>query len=414
MGDLVVGIDVGTTKVAAIVGEVRADDVYVVGVGLEPSRGMKRGVVTDIAQLAQAIGAAVHKAERSSGYDISRAFVSLAGSQVKSISSRGTVGLVPNRGIRAEDMEKALDSARTIAVPHTHEIVAVVPRSFAIDDHTIRAPLGMFGFRLDVEVCVITTLSTVVSNLEQAVRAAGVFPDRFILNALAAGDCVLTTEEREMGVVVIDIGGGTSDLAIYCDAVPWFVSVVPIGGDLITNDITHLVHVPFEVAESVKLQHGHAVVKDVSESDTFVVQPFGEGMPTEFHRRELANVIEQRTEELFDHVRKEIKHSGLDDVLRAGAVITGGGSQLPGIKEIAARVLDCPVRLARPDRITGMADSLRTPAYSTSIGLLRLGLQMDSVGVQPAAPNGNARSGGFGTFFGNLFRRLLPEEGDER
>jgi cell division protein FtsA len=414
MGDLVVGIDVGTTKIAAIVGEVRADDVYVVGVGIEPSRGMKRGVVTDIALLAQSIGAAVHKAERSSGYDISRAFVSLAGSQVKSTSSVGSVGLVPNRGIRAEDMEKALDSARTIAVPHTHEIVAVIPRSFAIDGHPIRSPLGMFGFRLDVEVCVITTLSTVVSNLEQAVRAAGVFPDRFILNALAAGDCVLTAEEREMGVAVIDIGGGTSDLAIYCDGVPWFVSVVPIGGDLVTNDITHLMHVPFDAAESVKLQHGHAVERDVSDSDTFVVQPFGEGMPTQVHRRELAYAIEKRTEELFEHVRREIKHSGLDDMLRAGAVITGGGSQLSGIKDVAARVLDCPVRLARPDRLTGMADSLRTPAYSTSVGLLRLGLQMDSVGVQPTQQNGNARPGGLGRLFGGLVSRLLPEDGDKR
>lgn len=414
MGDLVVGIDVGTTKIATIVGEVRQDDVYVVGVGIEPSRGMKRGVVTDITQLSQAISASVHKAERSSGYDISRAFVSLAGSQVKSTSSRGTVGLVPNRGVRAEDMEKALDGARTIAVPHTHEIVAVIPRSFGIDDHTIRSPLGMFGFRLDVEVCVITTLSTVVSNLEQAVRAAGIFSDRFILNALAAGDCVLTPTERDMGVVVIDIGGGTSDLAIYCEGVPWFVSVVPIGGDLITNDITHLLHVPFETAESVKLQHGHAVEREISEIDTFVVQPFGEGLPTEVHRRELAMVIQERTTELFEHVRKEIKHSGLDDMLRAGAVITGGGSQLPGIKDIAARTLDCPVRLAQPDKLTGMADSLHTPAYSTSVGLLSLGLQMDNVTAQPAATNGSRKSGGLGGFFGGLLRGLLPGDGDNQ
>lgn len=414
MGDLVVGIDVGTTKIATIVGEVRQDDVYVVGVGIEPSRGMKRGVVTDITQLSQAISASVHKAERSSGYDISRAFVSLAGSQVKSTSSRGTVGLVPNRGVRAEDMEKALDGARTIAVPHTHEIVAVIPRSFGIDDHTIRSPLGMFGFRLDVEVCVITTLSTVVSNLEQAVRAAGIFSDRFILNALAAGDCVLTPTERDMGVVVIDIGGGTSDLAIYCEGVPWFVSVVPIGGDLITNDITHLLHVPFETAESVKLQHGHAVEREISEIDTFVVQPFGEGLPTEVHRRELAMVIQERTTELFEHVRKEIKHSGLDDMLRAGAVITGGGSQLPGIKDIAARTLDCPVRLAQPDKLTGMADSLHTPAYSTSVGLLGLGLQMDNVTAQPAATNGSRKSGGLGGFFGGLLRGLLPGDGDNQ
>lgn len=412
MGDLVVGIDVGTTKVATIVGEVRQDDVYVVGVGIEPSRGMKRGVVTDITQLSQAISASVHKAERSSGYDISRAFVSLAGSQVKSTSSRGTVGLVPNRGVRAEDMEKALNGARTIAVPHTHEIVAVIPRSFGIDDQAIRSPLGMFGFRLDVEVCVITTLSTVVSNLEQAVRAAGIFPDRFILNALAAGDCVLTPTERDMGVVVIDIGGGTSDLAIYCEGVPWFVSVVPIGGDLITNDITHLLHVPFEAAESVKLQHGHAIEREISEIDTFVVQPFGEGLPTEVHRRELAMVIQERATELFEYTRKEIKHSGLDDMLRAGAVITGGGSQLPGIKDIAARVLDCPVRLAQPDKLTGMADSLHTPAYSTSVGLLSFGLQMDNVAAQPAAANGNRKSGRLGGFLGGLLRGLLPGDGD--
>lgn len=324
MNDLVVGVDVGTTKVCTIVGEVRPDEIFVVGLGIEPSRGMRKGAVTDIAQLSAAISASVHKAEKSSGYDISRAFVSVAGSHTSSFSSKGTIGLLTNRGVRPEDIDKAIENARAIAIPHNREVLHVIPRAYSIDGgDPVRSPIGMHGFRLECQVHIITVSSTGISNLEQAIQSAGIFPDRFILNPLASGDIVLTEQERESGTVLIDIGGGTTDLAIFIDGTVWHSGVIAVGGDLITNDITHWMHVPFDVAEAVKIQYGNAREADVSPLETFLVQPFGEGMPTEKRISELAAVIEARVTELFEFVHAEIKRSGYDGLLRAGVVLTG-------------------------------------------------------------------------------------------
>ncbi len=410
MSDLVVGIDVGTTKICTIVGEVRPQELFVVGVGIEPSRGMKKGIVSDITALTNAIAASVHKAEKASGYDISSAFVSLAGSHMTGLTNKGAVGLTGTRGVRNDDIERAIESARQIAIPHNREVLHVIPRTYALDGHDhIRSPIGMHGFRLEVEVHIITVASTAVANLEQAVTAAGVVPDRYILNPLASGDVTLTDEEREMGAVVIDIGGGTTDIAIFIDGTVWHTAVIPVGGDLITNDITHWMHVPVDVAETVKLQHGHARESDVSRLETFLVQPFGEGMPTEVKRHELAWVVEARVTEIFEQVQTEIKRSGFDGLLRAGVVLTGGSALLPGIREVAADVLDCPVRVAKPDHLAGMADALRSPAYATSVGLLRLGLQMDA--AAPSSANGSPlRNVKVGSLLSGFFKRLLPDD----
>lgn len=411
MNDLVVGIDVGTTKVCTIVGEVRPDEIFVVGLGIEPSRGMRKGAVTDIAQLSAAISASVHKAEKSSGYDISRAFVSVAGNHTWSQTSKGAIGLLTNRGVRSDDLDKAIEAARAIAIPHNREVLHVIPRAYSIDgsDH-IRSPIGMHGFRLECEVHIITVSSMSITNLEQAVQSAGVFPDRFILNPLASGDIVLTEQERESGAVLIDIGGGTTDIAIFIEGTVWHSAVITVGGDLITNDITHVMHVPFDVAEAVKIQYGSAREQDVSSLETFLVQPFGEGMPTEVRHSDLAAVIEARITELFEFVQAEIKRSGYDGLLRAGVVLTGGCALLPGIREVAAEVLGCPVRVAKPEKITGMADALRSPAYSTSVGLLRLGLQMESAGQTQAVGNGSMPGVKIGSFLSGFFRRLLPDD----
>ncbi len=242
----------------------------------------------------------------------------------------------------------------------------------------MRSPIGMHGFRLEVEAHIITASSSSVANLEQSVEGAGVHVDRFILNPLASGDAVLTPEEKEMGAVIIDIGGGTTDLAIFIEGTVWHTAVIPVGGDLITNDITHWMHVPFDVAEAVKIHHGHALAKAVDPLETFLVEPFGEGMPIEVRRADMAEIIELRVAELFDMIKKEIKRSGYEGMLRAGAVITGGCAQLAGLKEVAARELGLPVRVAKPEKLTGMADALRHPSYSTSVGLLRMGLNMDT------------------------------------
>ena len=410
MGDLVVGLDVGTHKICAIVGEVRPEDVYVVGLGIEPSDGMKKGVVNDVGALSSAVAKSIRKAEKSSGYDINRAFVSVAGSHISSLTSVGLATIVGSRSVQSEDLEKAMSVARNIAIPHNREILHVVPRSYTLDSQDgIRSPIGMHCFRLEVDAHIITASTTSLANLEDAVESAGVLVDRFILNPLAAGDAVLTDHEREMGAVVIDIGGGTTDLAIFIDGTVWHTAIIPVGGNHVTQDITYWMRVPFGLAEQVKIQRGHADMNAVSESEVFPVEPFG-GEILPVSRRDLAMVIEARFEEIFELVEKEIKRSGYAGLLRAGAVITGGSSQLPGYRDLASRILNLPVRLAHPERITGIADTLKNPSYSTSVGLLRLGLEMDSVSEPELATNMGLPVTNWGRRMNDFLRRFLPQD----
>ncbi len=410
MGDLVVGLDVGTHKICTIVGEVRPEDVYVVGLGIEPSDGMKKGVVNDVGALSAAIAKSVRKAEKSSGYDINRAFVSVAGSHISSLTSRGLATIVGSRSVGPEDLDKAMSVARNIAIPHNREILHVVPRSYTLDGQEgIRSPLGMHCFRLEVDAHIITASTTSLANLEDAVESAGVLVDRFILNPLAAGDAVLTAHEREMGAVVIDIGGGTTDLAIFIDGTVWHTAIIPVGGSHVTQDITYWMRVPFGLAEQVKIQRGHADMNAVSESEVFPVEPFG-GEILPVSRRDLAMVIEARFEEIFELVEKEIKRSGYAGLLRAGAVITGGSSQLPGYRDLASRILNVPVRLAHPEKITGIADTLKNPAYSTSVGLLRLGLEMDAMVEPEVVDSMGIPVNQWGRRMNEILRRFLPQD----
>ena len=410
MGDLVVGLDVGTHKICTIVGEVRPEDVYVVGLGIEPSDGMKKGVVNDVGALSAAVGKSIRKAEKSSGYDINRAFVSVAGSHISSLTSRGLATIVGSRSVQGEDLEKAMSVARNIAIPHNREILHVVPRSYTLDSQDgIRSPIGMHCFRLEVDAHIITASTTSLANLEDAVESAGVLVDRFILNPLAAGDAVLTDHEREMGAVVIDIGGGTTDLAIFIDGTVWHTAIIPVGGNHVTQDITYWMRVPFGLAEQVKIQRGHADMNAVSESDVFPVEPFG-GEILPVSRRDLAMVIEARFEEIFELVEKEIKRSGYAGLLRAGAVITGGSAQMPGYRDLASRILNLPIRLAHPERITGIADTLKNPAYSTSVGLLRLGLEMDAMTGPEAADEMGIPVANWGRLMNDILRRFLPQD----
>ncbi|MBN2471910.1 MAG: cell division protein FtsA [Anaerolineae bacterium] len=413
MGELVVGIDVGTTKVCTIVGEVREEDIHVVGLGVEPSRGMQKGVVTDMNALTAAISSSVHKAERSSGYEIGRAFVSLAGSQISSINSRGVAGISGVRAVQAEDVERAIANARAIAIPHNREVLHVIPRTYSLDGNEgVRSPLGMHGFRLEVETHIITATTSTVQNLEKCVESTGVYVDRFILNPLASGDVVLTPNERQMGVMVVDIGGGTTDLAIFIEGTVWHTAVLPVAGWHISNDVAHGLRLPYDLAEAVKLQYGHADPRGLDSIESFSVQPFGEELPSKVLRRDLAYIIGARVEEIFELVLQEAKRSGYDGLLPAGVVLTGGSTLLPGMREVAARVMRLPVRVAHPEKITGMADSLRSPSFSTSVGLLRLGLAMDLEDRQRALSTRAGSRNGFslGKTIGGLFRRFLPED----
>lgn len=409
MGDLVVGVDVGTHKICTLVGEVRPNDIFVVGLGIEGSAGMKKGVVSDVGALSKAIANSIRKAEKSSGYDINRAFVSVAGNHISSLTSRGITTIVGHHSVQEEDLNKAMGVARVIAIPHNREVLHVVPRSYTLDGQDgIRSPIGMHCFRLEVDAHIITASTTSLANLEDAVESAGVLVDRFILNPLAAGDAVLTSQEREMGAVVIDIGGGTTDLAIFIAGTVWHTAIIPVGGNHVTDDITYWMRVPFSLAENVKIQQGHADRLAVSETEEFSVEPFG-GESLQVSQRDLALVIEARFEEIFDLAQKEIQRSGYAGLLRAGAVITGGSSQMPGCQELAARVLDMPIRLAQPEKLSGIADALKSPAYSTSVGLLRVGLDMDT--IVESEPSSKAESPGAGLVqrINDFLRRFLPE-----
>jgi cell division protein FtsA len=293
----------------------------------------------------------------------------------------------------------------------------------------------MHGFRLEVEAHIVMAATSSLQNLQKCVEGAGVYVDRFILNPLASGDVTLSDSEREMGVMVVDIGGGTTDIAIFIDGTVWHTAVISVAGWHVTNDIAQLLHLPYDLAEGVKKEYGHCDPREINPSEMFIVQPFGEEQMSQVQRADLAHIIHARVEELFQLVLKEVKYSAYDGLLSAGAVLTGGGANLPGIKNIASDVLKMPVRIAQPERLSGMADQLRSPSYSTSVGLLRLGLMMDqdddrrgkTGGVPvPKRPRGGQRTengnGGptIGSavgkstkrFLGTLWKRLLPEDDD--
>ena len=409
---VIVGIDIGTTKICTLVARVEAEnDFRILGVGIEPSQGMRKGVVMDIEGLQKAIAHSVEKAERTSGLEINSAQVSLAGSHVTSLNSKGACGIsggVVDQG----DVVRALDAARAVSIPHNREIVHVIQRGFTVDGQDgIRKPIGMHGYRLEVEAHIITASTTSLDNLEQCVHGAGVEVEAFVLNPLASAETVLTETERKMGVVVCDIGGGTTDLAIYINGDVFHTMVLEIGGDHLTSDIAHGLHLSMKQAEEVKLQHGHALKSKISAEDVFFMRPFGDQEKVQYSRKDLAIIIEARLEEIFTLILQEIKRSGYDGLLPAGMVLTGGTSVLPGIRTLAREVFDFPVRIAGPEGLKGMVDQLHTPAYSTSVGLLTWTILMNTVSYEKEMRRIRFSQVGASLNFRSILsflRRLLP------
>jgi cell division protein FtsA len=367
-----VGIDVGTTKVCALVGHLSPDRrLRIIGVGVVPSKGMRKGGVVSLEGVARAVEAAKDKAERTSGYEITSALVSLSGGQISSLNSKGMTG-VTGRTIGYDNVARAVEAARSIVLPYNRTMVHLIPRGFVVDGQNgIESAIGMHGYRLEVEVHIVTAGSTALSNLEKCIEEAGVSADGWVVSSLASASVVLTDTEREMGAVVCDIGGGTADIAIYIEGAVWHTAVIPVGGEHLTNDIAQGLHLPQETAEVVKQRHGHTRPASLDPSQSFAVRPFGEERSVQIQREDLAAILEPRVEELFSLVRQEIKRSGYDGLLPAGLVLTGGTSLLPGIREVAADVLNLPVRIAQPEDIRGLVDQLRSPIYSTSVGLLQ-------------------------------------------
>jgi cell division protein FtsA len=408
---IIVGIDVGTTKICTLVGREDAPgQMRILGVGVEPSQGIRKGVVVDMVAASQAIARSIEKAERTSGLEINSALVSLAGSHVSSVNSRGVVG-ISGRTIDQDDIARAVDAARAVAIPHNREIIHIIQRGFNIDGQEgIRSPFGMHGYRLEVETHIITASSASVENLRQCLAASGVEISQFVLNPLASAETVLSETEREMGVVLVDMGGGTTDMAIYIDGDVWHTSVLAVGGNHITSDIAHGLRLPVSQAEEIKLQHGNSLRADVKPDEFFAIKPFGEEQVAQINRQELAHIVEARVEEIFGLVLQEIKRSGYDGLLPAGMVLTGGSSALPSIRALASRTLNLPVRIAKPENLIGMVDKLDSPAYSTSVGLLRWALLMNEIAPQAGRHRTGASQGS--TFnwdsIKEIVRRLFP------
>jgi len=390
MEEIVVGIDVGTTKVCTLVGRVEDDkSIHILGVGIEPSEGIRKGIVVDLAAASRAIKRSVEKAESTSSLEITTAFVSLAGAHVSSVNSRGASG-IPSGVIDIHDVARALEQAQAIAIPHDREIIHVIQRGITVDGQSgVKTPVGMHGFKLEVETHIITAASATVDNIRQCVNAAGVDIQQFVLNPLASAEVVLTEQERQMGVAVCDIGGGTTDLAIYVDGDVWHTMVLAVGGNHITQDIAHGLRLSLSQAEEVKKQQGHAVRSTIGVEEYFLMRPFGEDKDVRISRHDLSHIIEARVEETFDLILQEIKRSGYDGLLPAGMVLTGGTSALPGISRVASTVLGMPVRTAQPQNLKGLVDKLNSPMYSTSFGLLQWAISMHD--HQVTVSNGGKR-----------------------
>ena len=394
--NLYTGIDVGTTKICTLVAQELEDgSLQILGVGIEPSKGMKRGVVVNIEEAARAIAASVDKAQRTAGYEIASAVVSLAGAQVSSINSRGVVA-VDGDLITADDVARASEAARAIAVPYDRQIVHVLPRDFVVDGQEgIRNPVGMHGQRLEIETHIITASSTALRNLAQCVQICGVEVEGFVLNPIASAEAVLQDTEREMGVAVVDIGGGTTDLALYAEGAVRHTAVLPVGGGHVTADIAHGLRMPTEVAESIKLAHGHTLASEITPGESFVVRLFGEEAPVQVMRSDLVSIIQPRMEEILSMIVQEIDRVGMLNYLPAGVVLTGGASRMPGVRLLAAQIMGMPVRVASPGELKGLVDQLNSPAYATSVGLL-LWLQKEVQGLsagQPAAKRSRRAAG---------------------
>lgn len=373
---VLVAIDVGTSKVVTLIGEVsRGNPMTIIGKGAPAASGLKKGVVINIDQTVTSIRSAIEGAERLSGYKLESAFVGVGGSHVESLNSRGAVAVSgPRREVSREDVDRATEVARAVTIPSNREVLHVLPRGFVVDGQEgVKDPLGMSAIRLEVETHIVHASATAVQNLSKCVQMAQVRIDELVASSLASGEAVLSETERELGVGVADIGAGTTDMALFVDGSPLHTAVLPIGGANVTNDVAIGLKTTLLAAEDMKIRYGSATARGLEDGEEVAVEMIGEGEGRTALRTELVEIIEARMRELFEKMADEIQAAGLSGRLPAGIVLTGGASQLAGSADLGREVLQMPVRVAAPDGVAGLTDNLLTPAYSSSIGLLKWG-----------------------------------------
>ncbi|MBI2773744.1 MAG: cell division protein FtsA [Chloroflexi bacterium] len=405
---VIVAIDIGTTKVAVLIGELEAAAANVIGIGTARSDGLRKGVVIDIDRTVQAVSTAVEAAERMSGYKVRSALVGVSGGHISSQSSRGMVAISGRRDIGPDDTQRAMDAAQAVSIPNTREILHVMPRGYIVDGQSgVRDPIGMTAVRLEVEAHIITAASTSVQNLGKCVQRAGVAVDGLVLTALATAEAVLSDADRELGVALVDIGGDTSDVAVFQDGAIAHAATIPLGGRSITSDLGIVLRVAPESAETIKTRYATALPLEVDPDEVVQITSIGEEQPHGITRRHIAEVVESRVQELFDLVAAEIEAAGATNRLQAGIVLTGGGAQLPGIARAARDQLGMAARISGPHGLGGLTDQIADPPYAAASGLLLWGARKWTEEDAGAGARGD-RGGSLFSWFARLFRGLVP------
>lgn len=374
--NLIVGLDIGTSKVVALVGEVSEDGkIDIIGIGRAPSHGLKRGVVVNIESTVQSIQRAVEEAELMAGCDVRRAYTGIAGSHIRSLNSHGIVAIRDNE-VRQGDVDRVIDAAKAVAIPADQKILHILPQEFLIDNQGgIHEPIGMSGVRLEAKVHMVTGAVSAAQNIVKSVKRCGLDVMDVILEQLASSHAVLTDDEKELGVCLVDIGGGTTDIAVFSNGAIRHTAVIPIAGDQVTNDIAMALRTPTKAAEDIKLKYASALVEHASVNQMIEVPSVSEKPGRKISVKALADVVSARYEELFSLVKSELVRSGFEDLIAAGLVVTGGGSSVRGMVESAEIIFEMPVRLGTPQHVSSMPELMDNPSYSTGVGLLLYGLQ---------------------------------------
>ncbi len=372
--NIIVGLDIGTSKVAAIVAEhTGADEIEIIGIGVAPSKGLKKGVVVNLESTVHSIQRAVEEAELMAGCHVQSVFAGIAGSHIKSLNSHGIVA-IKDKEVTQYDVDRVIDSARAVAIPADQKILHILPQEFVIDQQEgIKEPIGMSGIRLEAKVHMVTGSVSAAQNIIKCIRRCGLEVEDIVLEQLASCTSVLTEDEKELGVLLCDMGGGTTDIAIFSDGAIKHTAVIPIAGDQVTNDIAVALRTPTKSAEEIKRSNACALTQLANVEHMINVPSIGDREPRKISEQNLAEIIEPRYEELMLLIQAELRRSGYEDMIAAGMVITGGSSKVKGLVDLAEEIFHMPVRMGVPQHVSGLTDVVHNPIYSTGVGLLLYG-----------------------------------------
>ena len=389
----IVGLDIGTSKVAAIVGEVKeGGDLEIVGLGTHPSRGLKKGVVVDIESTVQSIQRAVEEAELMAGCSIDTVYAGIAGAHIRSFNSHGIVAIRDSE-VAPQDVDRVIDAAQAMAIPADQKILHILPQEYVIDaQEGVKEPLGMSGVRLEAKVHLVTCAANAALNIEKCIERCGLAVRDIMLEQLASSYSVLSDDERDLGVCLVDIGGGTTDIAIFTDGAIRHTAVIPIAGDQVTNDLAMALRTPAQDAEDIKLKHACALTRLANPEALVEVPGVGEKPPREVSMQMIAEVVEPRYDELFTLILAELRRSGFEDMVAAGVVMTGGAAKMDGLTELAEEIFQMPVSLGAPRSVAGLKDIIRNPVYATGVGLLRYGREREELAAHRRGGRGGAMS----------------------